>query len=115
MSPRLLTILWYNPFDARLIRLQGTPVQNHLAELWSLLHFLDAAKFPSQEDFMLSFSDLSQPSARAQLHGLLRPHMLRRTKEDVMKTLPAKHEVIVPVGMAPVQVRSNKDFVRFLV
>jgi SNF2 family DNA or RNA helicase len=39
----------------------------------------------------------------SKLHALLSRYMLRRTKEDVMKSLPAKHEVVVPVGLTPVQ------------
>lgn len=89
--------------------LQGTPIQNHMGELWSLLHFLEPGKFPSKDDFLLSFGDLSASAeARAGIHDILRPHMLRRTKEDVMKDLPAKHEVIVPVALAPVQVREGE-------
>jgi hypothetical protein len=84
-------------------QLQGTPVQNQLGELWSLLHFLDAGKFGDREGFLASCGDLSTPEARAALHAVLRPHMLRRTKEDVMKTLPAKHEVVVPCPLTPVQ------------
>ena len=39
--------------------LTGTPLQNNLSELWMLLHFLDASKFQSLEDFEADFSDLS--------------------------------------------------------
>lgn len=40
--------------------LTGTPLQNNLAELWMLLHFLDAGKFQSLEQFQADFSDFSQ-------------------------------------------------------
>ncbi len=39
--------------------LTGTPLQNNLAELWMLLHFLDAGKFQSLQDFEADFSDVS--------------------------------------------------------
>lgn len=39
--------------------LTGTPLQNNLSELWMLLHFLDAGKFQSLEEFQADFSDLS--------------------------------------------------------
>ena len=39
--------------------LTGTPLQNNLSELWMLLHFLDASKFQSLQDFEADFSDLS--------------------------------------------------------
>ena len=38
--------------------LTGTPLQNNISELFMLLHFLDASKFSSLEDFELNFSDL---------------------------------------------------------
>lgn len=87
----------------RLPILQGTPVQNVLGELWALLHFLHPDRFDCRESFLAAHGDLSTPAARASLHDALRPHMLRRTKEDVMKALPAKHEVVVPVPLTPVQ------------
>ena len=39
--------------------LTGTPLQNNLLELWMLLHFLDAGKFQSLEEFQADFSDFS--------------------------------------------------------
>lgn len=39
--------------------LTGTPLQNNLSELWMLLHFLDAGKFQSLEEFQADFSDFS--------------------------------------------------------
>lgn len=39
--------------------LTGTPLQNNLSELWMLLHFLDASKFQSLQDFEADFSDFS--------------------------------------------------------
>ena len=43
-----------------------------------------------------------------QLHGVLRPYLLRRTKAEVMKEIPSKVEVIVPVSMTPFQRRIYK-------
>jgi SNF2 family DNA or RNA helicase len=38
--------------------LTGTPIQNNIEELWTLLHFIDAESFPSQEQFMEDFGEL---------------------------------------------------------
>ncbi len=39
--------------------LTGTPLQNHLGELFSLLHFLDSVKFPSEEAFLETYGTLN--------------------------------------------------------
>ncbi|KAL0051035.1 hypothetical protein WJX82_000961 [Trebouxia sp. C0006] len=88
--------------------LTGTPLQNNLSELWMLLHFLDASKFQSLEDFEADFSDLSHGDQIAKLHELLSPHLLRRLKKDVLKQLPPKKEQIVRVELSPLQ----KDWYR---
>ena len=45
------------------VLLTGTPIQNHLAELFSLLHFLDPEKFPNADNFPLENSDLDTEEA----------------------------------------------------
>ncbi len=47
-----LTRVWHK------LLLTGTPLQNNIGELFMLLHFLDASKFPSLEEFEQNFSDL---------------------------------------------------------
>jgi hypothetical protein len=50
--------------DARFkVLLTGTPIQNHLAELFALLHFLEPAKFASEDDFPMSNADLATETA----------------------------------------------------
>lgn len=84
----------------------GTPIQNHMGELFALLHWLNRDAFPSEAAFMAEFGNLAAApeEARARLTALLRPHILRRTKEDVLRSLPARHEVLVPVPLAAAQV-----------
>ncbi|XP_076952642.1 ATP-dependent DNA helicase DDM1-like [Bidens hawaiensis] len=86
--------------------LTGTPLQNNLAELWSLLNFILPDIFSSHEEFE-SWFDFSGKSnteeaeegrkARvvAKLHAILRPFLLRRMKEDVELSLPRKKEIIL--------------------
>jgi chromodomain-helicase-DNA-binding protein 1 len=81
----------------------GTPLQNSLQELWNLLHFLAPRKFFSLEDFQTQYSDLKEKEQIDKLHSELKPHLLRRLKKDVEKSLPAKVERILRVDMSPMQ------------
>ncbi|KAK1319506.1 CHD3-type chromatin-remodeling factor PICKLE [Acorus calamus] len=83
----------------------GTPLQNSVEELWSLLHFLDPEKFNSKNDFVEKYKNLSSFNEieLANLHKELRPHILRRVIKDVEKSLPPKIERILRVEMSPLQ------------
>jgi len=67
----------------------GTPLQNSLKELWSLLHFIMPHKFDDWESFE-SEHDHAATKGYARLHKQLEPFILRRVKKDVEKSLPAK-------------------------
>ncbi|KAL2653867.1 hypothetical protein R1flu_021995 [Riccia fluitans] len=88
----------------------GTPLQNSVEELWALLHFLDSEKFRSKEDFTEKYKNLNSFDDKelANLHGELRPHLLRRVIKDVEKSLPPKIERILRVEMSPLQKRYYK-------
>lgn len=91
----------------------GTPLQNNLHELWSLLNFLLPEIFSSAETFDDWFqisADNDQQEVVQQLHKVLRPFLLRRLKSDVEKGLPPKKETILKVGMSQMQ----KQFYRAL-
>jgi helicase SWR1 len=111
-SQRWQAMLTFNT-RARLL-LTGTPLQNNLTELWSLLYFLmpsdgtnqgvdgfanlkefqDWFKKPS-EQILEHGRDQMDDEARAiisKLHKVLRPYLLRRLKADVEKQMPAKYE-----------------------
>ncbi|MBA0627525.1 hypothetical protein Godav_005029 [Gossypium davidsonii] len=83
--------------------LTGTPLQNNLDELFMLMHFLDAGKFGSLEEFQEQFKDISQEMQISRLHDMLAPHLLRRLKKDVMKQLPPKKELILRVDLSSKQ------------
>lgn len=84
------------PSVGRLL-LTGTPLQNNLMELWSLMHFLMPHVFESHKDFKEWFSNpltgMVEGSADyndqliQRLHKVLRPFLLRRLKSEVEKQL----------------------------
>ena len=104
-------------FDsANRLLLTGTPLQNNLAELWSLLNFLLPDVFNDLEVFQRWFddseiveenadqgSDENRVSIVSNLHSILRPFLLRRLKVDVEKELPPKKEYIIHCNMSPLQ------------
>ena len=92
--------------DRKLV-LSGTPLQNHVGELWSMLNFLDKNKFGDADDFMRKFGSLGSGGGTAEqvgrLNKLLRPHLLRREKEDVEATLPGMKETLLYVEITNLQ------------
>lgn len=115
----------FQPFDHRLL-ITGTPLQNSLKELYALLSFLEPSKFPNSweifenelmnsgshngnmesidETISLSCQNTSNTEYQIKyLHELLKPHLLRRLKKDVEKSLPGKDERILRVDMSPLQ------------
>ncbi|KAL1138653.1 hypothetical protein AAG570_008715 [Ranatra chinensis] len=85
--------------------LSGTPIQNSMAELWALLHFIMPTMFDSHDEFNEWFSKDIESHAEnktsidekhlSRLHMILKPFMLRRIKMDVENELSDKIEVMV--------------------
>jgi helicase SWR1 len=112
-SQRWQTML--NLRTERRLLLTGTPLQNNIDELWSLLYFLMPAGFAGEgriaglEEFTLALKNPTsqildqgrqQLDAEAQkvvkrLHEVLRPYLLRRLKSEVEKQMPGKYEHVV--------------------
>ncbi|KAL6343419.1 hypothetical protein AAG906_024784 [Vitis piasezkii] len=96
----------------RRLLLTGTPIQNSLQELWSLLNFLLPSIFNSvtnfEEWFNAPFADRSDVSLTDEeelliihrLHHVIRPFILRRKKDEVEKYLPGKTQVILKCDMS---------------
>lgn len=79
-----------------LLLMTGTPVQNNVRELFSLLNLLNPPAFPDEAHFVDRFGDGSDPTRMDDLRAAMKPYMLRRTKATVEK-LPDKEEIIVGV------------------
>ncbi|RMC00359.1 hypothetical protein DUI87_22967 [Hirundo rustica rustica] len=85
--------------------LTGTPIQNTMAELWALLHFIMPTLFDSHEEFNEWFSKDIESHAEnksaidenqlSRLHMILKPFMLRRIKKDVENELSDKIEILM--------------------
>ena len=86
------------------LALSGTPVENHLGELWTLFDFLN----PGMLGRAAAFGGIGSPrnpdvETREILAKALRPFILRRTKDQVAKDLPAKTEQTVFCDLEPEQ------------
>ncbi|MBC7857893.1 MAG: DEAD/DEAH box helicase [Burkholderiaceae bacterium] len=87
--------------------LSGTPLENHLGELWSQFHFLlpgllgDEKSFNSQFRHPIERQD--DPQRRLLLNRRIKPFLLRRTKDNVAKELPPKTEMVRKVELSGAQ------------
>ncbi|XP_066519392.1 chromodomain-helicase-DNA-binding protein 6 isoform X2 [Hoplias malabaricus] len=85
------------------VLLTGTPLQNSVEELFSLLNFLEPMQFPSESTFLEEFGDLKTEEQVKKLQAILKPMMLRRLKDDVEKNLAPKEETIIEVELTNIQ------------
>ncbi|XP_030457825.2 protein PHOTOPERIOD-INDEPENDENT EARLY FLOWERING 1 isoform X6 [Syzygium oleosum] len=118
-SQRWQTLL--NFHSRRRILLTGTPLQNDLMELWSLMHFLMPHVFQSHQEFkdwfcnpisgMVDGQEKVNKEVVDRLHNVLRPFILRRLKRDVEKQLPMKHEHVIYCRLSRRQRNLYEDFI----
>lgn len=101
------------------IVLTGTPIENSLSDLWAQMNFLNRGLLGSRNHFKETFilpierDNLTEP--REQLHKLIAPFMLRRTKEQVAEDLPSLTEETIFVEMPAEQLalyESEKSAIR---
>lgn len=117
-SQRWQTLINFN--TQRRLLLTGTPLQNNLMELWSLLHFLMPHVFRDRKEFSYWFSNpmdnIIEGNVRRnddlinRLHGIIRPFVLRRLKKDVETQLPGKFEHIVKCQLSRRQMFLYEEF-----
>ncbi|ETS65165.1 hypothetical protein PaG_00227 [Moesziomyces aphidis] len=129
-SQRWQTLLGFN--SQRRLLLTGTPLQNNLMDLWSLMYFLmphgvselpGGGAFANMKDFQDWFSNpldkaieggnsmSDETRAMVQkLHAVLRPYLLRRLKSEVEKELPSKYEHVITCRLSKRQRFLYNDF-----
>jgi len=86
----------------------GTPLENHLGELWNLFRFINPGLLGTADQFQLRFAGpiekaqdkRAEAGARARLRKLTQPFILRRTKAQVLQELPPRTEIVVPVALS---------------
>ncbi|SHE20530.1 DEAD/DEAH box helicase [methanotrophic endosymbiont of Bathymodiolus puteoserpentis (Logatchev)] len=82
----------------------GTPIENHLGELWNLFHFINPGLLGSLKKFNERYAQAIENSkdhtTQQHLKKLLRPFILRRLKSDVLQELPSKTEITLHVELS---------------
>jgi SNF2 family DNA or RNA helicase len=82
----------------------GTPIENHLGELWNLFHFINPGLLGSlnsfNERFAVPIERYQDREAKLKLKKLIRPFILRRIKSQVLEELPSRTEVTLEVEMS---------------
>ena len=95
------------------IGLSGTPLENHLGELWSLFRTLSPGLLGSWERFRTRFADPIErhkdPTSRESLARLVRPFILRRTKDTVLKELPPRTEITLQAELSKTERKLYED------
>ncbi|WP_295458994.1 DEAD/DEAH box helicase [uncultured Thiodictyon sp.] len=82
----------------------GTPIENHLGEIWNLFQFINPGLLGSLEAFNRRFANPIElnrdQGARARLRQLLRPFILRRLKSEVLSELPPRTEITLQIELS---------------
>jgi superfamily II DNA or RNA helicase len=96
------------------VALSGTPVENRLEELWSVMHFANpgllGGRGDFQERFVIPISN-GDPGAGERLRAKIRPFVLRRLKKDVVPELPSRTDAVLHVDLDDAE-RAVYDAVR---
>ena len=94
------------------VSLTGTPLENHLGELWSQMSFLNPGLLGSRADFERLYARPVQrdgdEAALERLGAVIAPFLLRRRKADVLEDLPPKDESVIRCEMSPEQAEAYR-------
>lgn len=96
------------------LAMTGTPIENHLGELWSLFEFLNPGMLGGSSHFasltnQKKSNEADREQTLAALSKAISPFLLRRTKEQVLTDLPAKTEQTLYCDMLPAQAKAYKQ------
>ncbi len=82
----------------------GTPIENHLGELWNLFNFINPGLLGSnmtfQQKYLIPIEKGDDKEARYHLQKLIKPFILRRRKSEVLQELPSKTEITLHVDLS---------------
>ncbi|HYQ45301.1 MAG TPA: SNF2-related protein [Polyangiaceae bacterium] len=96
------------------IALSGTPIENHLGELWSLFEFLNPGMLNELPELGRALDKgQTKPDTLKLIHHVLRPFVLRRTKQEVAKDLPARSEQTLFVELDTAERTHYQELLRF--
>lgn len=103
------------------LALTGTPIANSPVDLWSIMHFIEPNDWPSRTKYIDRYCLTSynffggleviglKPQNQKEFFNILDPHFLRRTKAEVLKSLPEKTYQVRYVDMTAKQAKAYKD------
>ncbi|MHA1872242.1 MAG: SNF2-related protein [Promethearchaeota archaeon] len=102
----------------RRIELTGTPIENHIIELWSLFNFINPNLLGSRGYFLrkyfVAIENLGDPIVSRELKNLITPFIMRRMKTDknIVDELPDKEEYKLYTYLTPIQQKMYKNLVK---
>ncbi|MBK9072763.1 MAG: DEAD/DEAH box helicase [Myxococcales bacterium] len=89
------------------VSLSGTPIENNLGELWSMMDFLNPGILGTSEQFRANFrtpiEQMGETTRLLALRDRVRPYILRRTKDAVARDLPPKTDIVRAVELTGAQ------------
>jgi SNF2 family DNA or RNA helicase len=86
------------------IAITGTPIENHLKDIWSLFNLLNPGLLGNRKRFHEKWSlpiEAGDQQAMKHLHLLLQPFILRRSKQEVLSELPPRTNISIPIELGP--------------